>query len=73
MHVRAGVGVAAVLVGTLLPIVACGGGSAAGRPRAAAGPPPEVVRELQIPETPYHLIYTPPVSLAKRPDTTRGR
>ena len=71
MHVRAGV--AAVLAGTFLPLVACGRGNAARGPTAAAGPPPEVVRELQMPETPYHLIYTPPVSLAKRPDTTRGR
>jgi hypothetical protein len=72
MQVRAGV--AAVLAGTFLPLVACGRGNAARGPAAAAaGPPPEVVRELQMPETPYQLIYTPPVSLAKRSDTTRGR
>jgi hypothetical protein len=29
-----------------------------------------VLRPLQVPETPYRIIYSPPVSLAKPPDTT---
>ena len=51
-----------------LLLVACGGGGAS-RP-AAAAPPPEVLKALQVPENPYRIIYTPPVSLAKPPDTT---
>jgi hypothetical protein len=59
----------AVVGGALLPILACGGG-ARGRAVAAAGPPPEVVKPLQVPASPYYLIYTAPVSLAKQLDTT---
>jgi len=51
-----------------LLLVGCGGRGA--RPPAAAAPPPEVVKALQVPENPYRIIYTPPVSLAKPPDTT---
>jgi len=29
-----------------------------------------VVRQLEVPENPYRIIYNPPVSLAKPPDTT---
>jgi hypothetical protein len=58
----------AALSAFVLTIVACGG--AARRQAASAGPPPEVVKPLQVPETPDRIIYTPPVSLAKPPDTT---
>src|SRR2546428_14089870 len=51
-----------------LLLVGCGGRGAS--PPAAAAPPPEVVKALQVPENPYRIIYTPPVSLAKPPDTT---
>ena len=37
---------------------------------APPGPPPAVVKDLQVPENPYRIIYTPAVSLAKPPDTT---
>jgi len=37
---------------------------------AQTGPPPDVVRQLEVPENPYRIIYNPPVSLAKPPDTT---
>jgi len=53
--------------GALLAVTACAGGR--GR-AAAAGPPPELVRQLEVPENPYRIIYTPPVNLAKTPDTT---
>jgi hypothetical protein len=59
------------LCGVFLLMAACGGGSAArGRAAAAAAPPAEVLRPLQVPETPYRIIYSPPVNLAKPPDTT---
>jgi len=60
---------AVVLCTSVLALTACGGG-ARGRAPAAAGPVPDVVRQLQVPETPDRIIYTPPVSLAKPPDTT---
>jgi len=28
------------------------------------------VKPLQVPDSPYYLIYSPPVNLAKAPDTT---
>jgi hypothetical protein len=55
--------------GMVLTAVACGGG-ARGRAWPPAGPPPEVVKPLQVPDSPYYLIYSPPVNLAKPPDTT---
>jgi len=51
-----------------LLLVGCGGRGAS--PPAAAAPPPEVVKALQVPENPYPIIYPPPVSLARPPDTT---
>ncbi len=71
MQVRAPVPRPAVLGATFLIVTACGGGGAA-RARAArtAVPPPAVVQQLQVPENPYRIIYTPPVNLAKPPDTT---
>jgi len=71
MHVRAPVPMSVILSGTFLTLVACGGGSAArGRGARAAGPPPEVVKPLLVPPSPYYIIYSPPVNLAKPPDTT---
>lgn len=69
MHVRARVRVAAVFAGTFVSLAACGGGAPRG-PAAAAGAVPEVVKEMQVPESPYYIIYHPPVNLAKQPDTT---
>jgi hypothetical protein len=74
MHVRARLRVAVVLSGAFVVLEACGGGGAARGPRAAvAGPPPEVVKEMQVPESPYYIIYHAPVSLAKARDTTARR
>ena len=70
MDLCARVRVAVVLSGTFLTLVACGGGTARGRAAATAGPVPEVVRQMQVPPSPYYLIYSPPVNLAKPPDTT---
>ena len=71
MQVRAPVPITAVLSGTFLTVTACGGGGAArGRAAHAGGPAPAVVQQLQVPENPYRIIYTPPVNLAKPPDTT---
>lgn len=33
---------------------------------APSGPPPEVVKALQVPPSPYYIIYSPPVDLAKK-------
>ena len=59
----------AVLSGTFVTLLACGGG-ARGRAAYPTGAPPEVVKQLQVPENPYRIIYSPPVNLAKPPDTT---
>jgi hypothetical protein len=59
----------ALLSGMILTAGACGGG-ARGRAWPPSGPPPEVVKPLQVPDSPYYLIYSPPVNLAKPPDTT---
>ena len=58
-----------VLGCSVLGLLACGGGGArrAARP---AGPLPEVVKPLLVPPSPYYIIYSPPVNLAKPPDTT---
>ncbi|HMH83281.1 MAG TPA: hypothetical protein VK531_10450 [Gemmatimonadales bacterium] len=58
----------ALLSGIVLTPVACGGGARGGA--TPAGPPPEVLKQLRVPESPYYLIYSPPVNLAKPPDTT---
>ena len=70
MQVRAPVPMTAVLSATFFTVTACGGGAARGRAARAAAPPPAVVQQLQVPENPYRIIYTPPVNLAKPPDTT---
>jgi hypothetical protein len=70
MDLTARVAVRVAALGSLLCMaVACGGGTR-GRAVAPAGPLPEVVKPLQVPASPYYLIYTAPVSLAKPPDTT---
>ncbi|HEY6209964.1 MAG TPA: hypothetical protein VIW28_12945 [Gemmatimonadales bacterium] len=70
MQVRAPVPSTAVLSATFLTVTACGGSAARGRAAQAAAAPPAVVQQLQVPENPYRIIYTPPVNLAKPPDTT---
>jgi hypothetical protein len=53
----------------VIALGACSGGA---RRQAwpPAGPPPAVVKDLQVPENPYRIIYNPPENLAKPPDTT---
>ncbi|HEV2748987.1 MAG TPA: hypothetical protein VGV12_00530 [Gemmatimonadales bacterium] len=68
MHGDARVRIAAVLGGTCLMLAACGTGQR--RQAAVATPPPDVVKPLEVPPSPYYIIYSPPVSLAKPPDTT---
>jgi len=57
----------AVITGSLLLFVGCGRSA---RGPAMAGSPPEVVKPMLVPPSPYYLIYSPPVDLAKPPDTT---
>jgi hypothetical protein len=53
-----------IIIGGVLVLAGCGrGGEYA---KAPSGPPPEVVKELQIPPSPYYIIYSPPVDLAKK-------
>lgn len=62
-------GSALLVVAACLTLAGCGGGHGSSRETAVA-PPPDLVKALQVPENPYRLIYTAPVSLAKPPDTT---
>jgi hypothetical protein len=62
--------VAAVFGASVVALAGCGGGVPRRPAAAPAGPPPDVVRQLQVPPSPYQIIYYPPVSLAKPPDTT---
>src|SRR2546422_11517740 len=59
-------GLAVLLTGIVLTALACGG-TARGRWSPAAGPPPAVVQPLLVPDSPYRIIYSPPVNLAKQP------
>src|SRR5207245_3354853 len=59
-------GLAVLLAGIVLTALACGG-TARGRWSPAAGPPPAVVQPLLVPDSPYRIIYSPPVNLAKQP------
>ena len=59
----------AAFCGAFLALAACRGGGARAW-SAQAGLPTEVVRQLEVPENPYRIIYNPPLSLAKPPDTT---
>jgi len=57
--------------GMVLNAVACGGGA-----RGRAWPPAVhrgVVKPLQVPDSPYYLIYSPPVNLRNRRDTRPTR
>jgi len=60
--------VAGLLGGIFLTLGACGGTRQPAT--AAAVARSDVVRQMQVPESPYRIIYNPPVSLAKPPDTT---
>ncbi len=55
--------------GAVLLVTACGG-AASRRAGATTAPTAELLRPLQVPETPARIIYSPPVTLAKPPDTT---
>jgi hypothetical protein len=57
-----------VLSGIAIALAGCSGARRQAWP--PAGPPPAVVKALQVPENPYRIIYNPPVNLAKPPDTT---
>jgi hypothetical protein len=47
----------------MVALVACGG---RGQPAAyPAGPPSAAVEEMKVPDSPYYIIYHPPVSLAR--------
>jgi hypothetical protein len=72
MYLRVRVRLAVVLCATFFTLASCraGGDGARGRAAAPAGPPPEVVKPMLVSPSPYYLIYSPPVSLAKPPDTT---
>src|SRR2546430_14598471 len=60
-----------VLSGIVIALAGCGGG--ARRQASPADPPPAVVKDLQVPDNPYRIIYNPPGNLAKPPDTTAHR
>lgn len=69
MQARMRLPVAVFLTGICLTLGACGG--ATRQPASAAAVArSDVVRQMQVPESPYRIIYNPPVSLAKPPDTT---
>lgn len=53
----------APMVVSVMMAVGCGGGAPA-EPTTIS---PEVLEALQVPDSPYWLIYSPPVDLAKRP------
>lgn len=54
-----------IVIGGLLMLTGCGrkGGEYTEEP---SGPPPEVVKPMQVPPSPYYIIYSPPVDLAKK-------
>ena len=68
MQARMWVPVAVFLTGICLTLGACGG--ATRKQATAAVARSDVVRQLQVAETPDRIIYSPPVNLAKPPDTT---
>jgi hypothetical protein len=70
MYLRVPIRLAVLLCATCLTLPACRGGAARARVAAPAGPPPEVVKPMLVPPSPYYIIYSPPVNLAKPPDTT---
>lgn len=67
MTIRKRAAAAILAANALLGLGACGG---SGQPAAyPAGPPSAAVEEMKVPDSPYYVIYQPPVSLAK--PTTR--
>lgn len=56
---------AIVLAAVVVSLQGCGGGGAPESP--LSGAPLEVLEALKIPDSPYYIIYSPPVDLAKRP------
>jgi hypothetical protein len=55
----------ATMAVSVMMAAGCGGGA----PAEPATISPEVLEALQVPDSPYWLIYSPPVDLAKRPAT----
>jgi hypothetical protein len=65
MRIRERAAAAFLAANALLGLSACG---ASGGPAAyPAGPPSAAVAEMKVPDSPYYIIYHPPVSLAKPP------
>lgn len=60
------VGLVFLLAGpaVVLASTACRGGAV---PQGESGPPPEVVEAMTVPDSPYYIIYHPPVDLAQQP------
>jgi hypothetical protein len=58
---------AIVAANALLGLSACGASGGSGPAAYPAGPPSGAVAEMKVPDSPYYIIYHPPVSLAKRP------
>ena len=56
----------AIVIGGLLVLAGCSRGGGGEYAKAASGPPPEVVKALEFPPSPYYIIYSPPVDLAKK-------
>lgn len=54
---------------TMMAIATMAAGCGGGAPEQPATISPEVLEALQVPDSPYWLIYSPPVDLAKRPAT----
>jgi hypothetical protein len=53
-----------IIMGGLLALTGCG--RAAEYKETSNEPPPEVVKAMQVPPSPYYIIYSPPVDLAKK-------
>ncbi|HEV8303567.1 MAG TPA: hypothetical protein VGQ25_01285 [Gemmatimonadales bacterium] len=54
-----------IVIGGMLLLAGCGRGKGE-YAKSPSEPPPEVVKALQIPPSPYYIIYSPPVDLAKK-------
>lgn len=54
----------AAVIAVLLGAVACGGGP---RESTVSLATPEIIEALKTPDSPYRLIYYPPVDLTRRP------
>ena len=54
-----------IIIGGFLVLTGCGR-KAGEYAQASGGPPPEVVKAMQVPPSPYYIIYSPPVDLAKK-------